>query len=341
MHLLHAIGYCFEEAFAELWRNRLVNLVSIGTIAVSLVILGIFASLSTNLSALLEGWSNRVQVTAYLTDDARPTDREELESLLTSLDEVESFEFVSKEQAVERFRSYFPELEGLPGMLESNPLPASVEIQIADGHRAPEDVHQFADALKDGASVESVDYDLLWIERLTAIIDLVPVVGLFIGAAMVVAAIFTIFNVVKPHRLRPSGRDRYHALSGRDSHLHSGTVPGRGNASGRSRGCVGARPSLLDTSVLAPRSALLFAIGARRRLAHLLVAPSLGDDRFGRDDGGALGEHAFDSPLPAQLGVGRQVVLPRPRPALGRQTRILLQPDVARGALPRGCYDPA
>ncbi len=197
MHLLHAIGYCFEEAFAELWRNRLVNLVSIGTIAVSLVILGIFASLSTNLSSLLEGWSNRVQVTAYLTDDARPTEREELESLLASLDEVESFEFVSKEQAVERFRSYFPELEGLPGMLESNPLPASVEIQIADGHRAPEDVHQFADALKDGAGVESVDYDLLWIERLTAIIDLVRVVGFFIGGAMVVAAIFTIFNVVK------------------------------------------------------------------------------------------------------------------------------------------------
>ncbi len=197
MHLLHAIGYCFGEAFAELWRNRLVNLVSIGTIAVSLVILGIFAGLSTNLSALLEGWSNRVQVTAYLTDDARPTDREELESLLASLDEVESFEYVSKEQAVERFRSYFPELEGLPGMLESNPLPASVEIQIADGHRAPEDVHRFADALKDGAGVESVDYDLLWIERLTAIIDLVRVVGFFIGGAMVVAAIFTIFNVVK------------------------------------------------------------------------------------------------------------------------------------------------
>ena len=197
MHLLHAIGYCFEEAFAELWRNRLVNLVSIGTIAVSLVILGIFASLSTNLSALLEGWSNRVQVTAYMTDDARPTDREELESLLASLDEVESFEYVSKEQAIERFRSYFPELEGLPGMLESNPLPASVEIQIADGHRAPEDVRQFADALKDGAGVESVDYDLLWIERLTAIIDLVRVVGFFIGGAMVVAAIFTIFNVVK------------------------------------------------------------------------------------------------------------------------------------------------
>jgi cell division transport system permease protein len=197
MHLLHAIGYCFEEAFAELWRNRLVNLVSIGTIAVSLVILGIFASLSANLNVLLEGWSDKVQVTAYLADDTRSADREKMEALFASLDEVESYEFVSKEEAIDRFRSYFPELEALPTMLESNPLPASFEIQISDGHRSPEQVHRFADKLKGGSGIEGVDYDLLWIERLTAIIELVRVVGLCIGGAMVVAAVFTIFNVVK------------------------------------------------------------------------------------------------------------------------------------------------
>jgi len=197
MHFLHAIGYCFQEAFAELWRNRLVNLVSIGTIAVSLVILGIFTGLSENLNVLLEGWSNRVQVTAYLADDADAADREKLEALLRSFAEVESYEFVDKEQAVRRFRSYFPELEGLPGMLESNPLPASFEILISEGHRAPEQVHRFADKLASGPGIDGVDYDLLWIERLTAIIELVRVVGFFIGGAMVVAAIFTIFNVVK------------------------------------------------------------------------------------------------------------------------------------------------
>lgn len=197
MHFLYAIGYCFQEAFAELWRNRLVNLVSIGTIAVSLVILGIFAGLSENLNVLLEGWSNRVQVTAYLADDADAADREKLEALLRSFTEVESYEFVDKEQAVRRFRSYFPELEGLPAMLESNPLPASFEILISEGHRAPEQVHRFADKLASGPGIDGVDYDLLWIERLTAIIELVRVVGFFIGGAMVVAAIFTIFNVVK------------------------------------------------------------------------------------------------------------------------------------------------
>ncbi len=197
MQFLHAIGYCFQEAFAELWRNRLVNLVSIGTIAISLVILGIFAGLSENLNVLLAGWSNRVQVTAYLADDADNTDRERLETLLRSAAEVESHEFVNKEQAVERFRSYFPELEGLPGMLDSNPLPASFEILISEGHRSPEQVHRFAGELVAQPGVDGVDYDLLWIERLTGIIELVRIVGFFIGGAMVVAAIFTIFNVVK------------------------------------------------------------------------------------------------------------------------------------------------
>jgi cell division transport system permease protein len=82
-------------------------------------------------------------------------------------------------------------------MLDSNPLPASFEILISEGHRSPEQVHRFAGELVAQPGVDGVDYDLLWIERLTGIIELVRIVGFFIGGAMVVAAIFTIFNVVK------------------------------------------------------------------------------------------------------------------------------------------------
>ncbi len=45
--------------------------------------------------------------------------------------------------------------------------------------------------------VEEVDYDLLWIERLTAIIDMLRALGFFIGGALVLASVFTIFNVIK------------------------------------------------------------------------------------------------------------------------------------------------
>jgi cell division transport system permease protein len=196
MKLLRALGYSIEEALVELWRNRLVNLVSIATIAVSLFILGIFLSVSASLNELMEGWASRVQVTLYL-DGAAAADEEALRHLLEKSPEIESFEYISKDAAVSRFRSYFPELEALPDLLETSPLPASFELSVAEAYRAPEKVHALAKRLGALEGVSEVDYDLLWIERLTSIVELTRVLGLAIGAALVLASVFTIFNVIK------------------------------------------------------------------------------------------------------------------------------------------------
>ena len=197
MRFVRAIAYCVEEAFVELWRNRLVNLVSVGTIAVSLFILGVFLTVSASLNQLLEGWAGRVQLTLYLEDGLSASDREQLQLVLENSPELESFQFVSKEDALERFRSYFPELDTLSDLLESNPLPASFEVGVAQEFREPDRVRVVAGRLARLGVVSEVDYDLLWIERLTSIIELVQMIGLTIGSALAVASVFTIFNVIK------------------------------------------------------------------------------------------------------------------------------------------------
>ncbi|HEY7697643.1 MAG TPA: permease-like cell division protein FtsX [Vicinamibacteria bacterium] len=197
MKLLRALGYSLEEALVELWRNRLVNLISIATIAVSLFILGIFLSLSANLNELMEGWASRVQLTLYLEPEVTAEQQTSLKSILSHSPEVDSFDFVSKEAAVSRFRSYFPELEALPDLLSTNPLPASFEVSVASDYRAPEKVRALAKRLEAVSGVAEVDYDLLWIERLSSILELVRILGLAIGAALVLASVFTIFNVIK------------------------------------------------------------------------------------------------------------------------------------------------
>jgi cell division transport system permease protein len=197
MRFLRALGYSVEEALVELWRNRLVNLVSIATIAVSLFILGIFLSVSANLNELMAGWASRVQITLYLGEGATDEEQANLRRLLDGSPEVEGFEFVSSDAAAARFRSYFPELQNLPDLLESNPLPASFEVNLAESYRAPAQVKALAARFDTVAGVSEVDYDLLWIERLSAIIGLVRALGLAIGAALVLASVFTIFNVIK------------------------------------------------------------------------------------------------------------------------------------------------
>ena len=197
MRFLRALGYSIEEAFIELWRNRLVNLVSIATIAVSLFILGIFLSISANLNDLMTGWASRVQLTLYLAEDLSDDDKKELARILDGSPEVEAHEFISKEAAVSRFRSYFPELQNLPDLLDKNPLPASYEVSVAEAYRAPEQVRVLAARFSKVAGVSEVDYDLLWIERLSSILGLVRMLGLSVGAALVLASVFTIFNVIK------------------------------------------------------------------------------------------------------------------------------------------------
>ncbi len=197
MKLLRAIGYSIEEAVVELWRNRLVNLVSIATIAVSLYILGVFLSISANLNDLMEGWASRVHLTLYLEPDATREQEDSIREILAKSPEVDSFEYVSREAAVGRFRSYFPELQALPDLLDTNPLPASFEVAVAAPYRAPEQVRVLARRLDTLERVSEVDYDLLWIERLSSIVELVRILGLAVGAALVLASVFTIFNVIK------------------------------------------------------------------------------------------------------------------------------------------------
>jgi cell division transport system permease protein len=197
MKLLRAVNYSIEEAVVELWRNRLVNLISIATIAVSLFILGTFLSLSASLNDLVEGWASRVQLTLYLEPEATREQEKTLRGILAKSPEVESFEYLSREEAVARFRSYFPELQALPDLLDANPLPASFEVDVAPQYRAPEQVRAFARRLGSVSGVSEVDFDLLWIERLSAIIELTELLGVSVGAALVLASVFTIFNVIK------------------------------------------------------------------------------------------------------------------------------------------------
>ena len=59
--LLRALGYFFEEAFVSLWRSRLINALSVGSIAISLFVLGAFLTVASNLNVVVERWAEKVR----------------------------------------------------------------------------------------------------------------------------------------------------------------------------------------------------------------------------------------------------------------------------------------
>ncbi len=197
MVLLRALAYFVEEAFTSLWRSRLINSLSIGTIGVSLFVLGAFLTVASNLNAVVTRWTQKVQVTFYLEDNLEPRIREIFESRLKDDPAVESLASVSRQAALDRFRALFRDLRTLPDDLGENPFPESIEVTVKAGHQSPEEVGRFVAAFGRAAGVEEVQYDLLWIERLATGVRLVRGLGSVLGGILALASIFTISNVIR------------------------------------------------------------------------------------------------------------------------------------------------
>ena len=197
MPVLRAIVYFLEEALTSLWRSRLINILSIVTIGVSLFVVGAFLTLGSNLGRIVTEWTEKVQVVFYLEDALEPNVQKILETRLRGDAGVETLRFVSREEALARFKALFRDLETLAEDLGENPFPASFEVTLKRGHEGPAEVTRLVRDFERAPGVADVQYDLLWIQRLSSAIRLIHGVGAFLGAILALAGVFTISNVIR------------------------------------------------------------------------------------------------------------------------------------------------
>jgi cell division transport system permease protein len=194
---LRALAYFLEEPLISLWRSRLINALSIGTIAVSLFVLGAFLTVASNLNEVVDRWTRKVRVTFFLADALEPHIRDSLVNRLQEDPAVESVELVTREQALERFRTLFRDLRTLPDDLGENPFPASLEVALRSARQSPDEVRRLVREFEKAPGVQEVQYDLLWIQRLSTAARLVRGVGALLGGILVLAGVFTISNVIR------------------------------------------------------------------------------------------------------------------------------------------------
>lgn len=197
MALLRALLYFFEEAVSSLWRSRLIHALSIGTIAISLFVLGAFLAVASNLNDVVARWTRKVQVTFYLEDGLADPVRDSLIGRLRDDPAVEEIESLSREQALDRFRTLFHDLRQLPDDLGENPFPASLEVTLRGDHGSAEEAQRLVARFESAPGVEEVQYDLLWIRRLATTVRLIRGAGGLLGGILVLAGVFTISNVIK------------------------------------------------------------------------------------------------------------------------------------------------
>lgn len=192
---MRAIEYAFREATASLWRGRGSTAFAIIAITLALLVLGGVLLLTSNVERLVDDWSSAAEFSVYLRDDATSEQRGALESLIDGSGVAAGREYVSKAQALSRFRRDFAELASLTTTFDSNPFPASVEVRVRSD--ATTGAEALVARLTTAPGVADVRYDREWLSRVTAALEAVRSIGFALAALMVVAAGLTVATVVR------------------------------------------------------------------------------------------------------------------------------------------------
>jgi cell division transport system permease protein len=192
-----ALSYFIREAFRRLWISKRTSFVAIAMIAMSLLILGAFLLVAENLERAVSHWEGTSRATIYFTAEATPQQMQSVALLLASQADLARHRFVTKEAALQRFKSYFTSLSDVVAQLDENPFPASYEVdvtpQIAQSRTFAAEVAR----IRALPGVDEVQFDWEWIARLRRLINLINVAGFITGGILAVAAAFTIANVIR------------------------------------------------------------------------------------------------------------------------------------------------
>jgi cell division transport system permease protein len=194
---MRALRYSLDEAFLSLWRGRESGLLSTGTIALALFVLGGFLLVTTNLEQISSQWASAAEMSVYLKDDVTPGERAVIERALAPGSVVAGQEYVSKTEAQARFRRVFGDLSAALDGLGDNPLPASYEVRLRSGAEVRAGLEDFGKRLRQTPGVADVRYDRQWLDRVAAAVAIIRGAGLLLASILAVAGALTVANVVR------------------------------------------------------------------------------------------------------------------------------------------------
>jgi cell division transport system permease protein len=189
--------YALREAWAALRRAPLLTALSAAMVALALFVVGLFGVATWNLQQALSRIEDRVEVVAYVRDDARQDEVTLAETELLRMPEVRDVRYISKEEALISARQDLPEFEDLFMELEVNPLPASLEIELEEGFRTPDAVARVAELAAVYPFIEDVRYGQEWVDRLFLLQRIGAITTGVLGTAFAVVAALIIGTAIR------------------------------------------------------------------------------------------------------------------------------------------------
>ena len=190
-------GFFLSRALTNIRQNVFVNVVTVGTITLALLIVSLFMLVFVNLESAAENWSERVQVTVYFDKELTSLEQSAFREKITKLSGVSRINYVTREEALKRFKNRLKGQETLLEGVRSEILPTSFEIALKRSSRDTVSVENFVTVLKKIPGITEVQYGEEWVRRFNSLLNFMRLLGGLLGGFLVIAVIFIVSNTIK------------------------------------------------------------------------------------------------------------------------------------------------
>ncbi len=195
--MLAFLFFSLKRAWQGFWRNALMSLAATATMVLMLLLLAGFWIIQTGLLAGLEFTEQKVEVVAYLHQNATESQINDLAAEIAQRPDVASVDIVTRDKALERFRQRMDEQgrTDLTQQLDSNPLFASIEVKLTD----PSALKAVGDALDPSARpiVRNVINIEDMVDRLLTVTNILRTAGTVVLVAVGLIVLFIIVNAIR------------------------------------------------------------------------------------------------------------------------------------------------
>ena len=183
------------------WRNGWVSLAAALVMVLALFMIGSLLFSNVLLTSALSRIEEQVDISVYFSADAAEEEILNVRNALSQLPQVESAVYVSKEEALEKFRARHSANALITQSIDelgNNPLQASLNVRA----KSPDQYEVIARFLEAGAYSSLIDkinffQNQVVIERLSSVLAAARAAGLGVTLVLSLIAMLVVFNTIR------------------------------------------------------------------------------------------------------------------------------------------------
>jgi cell division transport system permease protein len=186
------VKFFLGEVLANFTRNAAMQFTAIGTVAVTIVMLGSFLYVRETIASFGSGVLSKIEVAVYLNDNIDDKKAQEIGSRFAADPRISGATYVPKREGLRRMKEVLGR-DFDTSLLTSNPFPNAFHVRV----RTPDDVVGVAASIAKFPGVAKTDYAAETVTKLLRVADVLGRVGLVMIGLLVLTAAIIISNTIR------------------------------------------------------------------------------------------------------------------------------------------------